>query len=116
VARVGARADEVVVREAKLRGKFSELIRVLRDEIRHRQTSGRGSDDVLERVVVGSGQEPDRIPTLPPMTGKDVRLHELERVPEVRVAVHVRDGSRDVEVSTVAHRFLLSGPAEASHR
>jgi hypothetical protein len=45
------------------------------------------------------------------MTSEHVGLHELQRVPEMRVTIHVGDGGGDVEASPVTHRFLLSGPA-----
>ena len=105
---VGAGPDEVVVRKLKRRGKIGKPTRLLRHELRHRQTGGHGNVDILERVVVRAAQEPNRVSAFPPMAREHVGLHEFQRVPEMRVAVHVRDRGRDVEASRVAHRFLPS--------
>ena len=57
-------------------------------------------------MIVGAGEEPHRLATQPPVPGQDVGLHQLQRMPQVRLRVDVRDRRRDVEVAVGRH-----GPA-----
>jgi hypothetical protein len=110
VTRVGARADEVVVRELERCRERGEAVGLLGDELRNRHAGGRRSLHVLERVVVGPAEEPDGVAAQPSVPGEHVRLHELERVAEMGIAVRVRDGGGDIE-AVGAHRVLLAGVA-----
>jgi hypothetical protein len=109
--RIGARPDEVVVRQLQERGEIVEPLGLLRHELRHRQTRGQRGVDVLERVVVGAAEETHVAASQPAMARKHVRLDELQRVAKMWIAVHVGDGGGDVRAPVAAHRFLLSGPA-----
>src|SRR5262245_11968120 len=110
VSRIGARADEVVSRQLQQGGEIDEPLRLLRDELRHRQTRGECGIDVLERIVVRAAQEAHVVATEPAVPRNDVCLNEFQRVAEMRIAVHIGNGGRDVGAALGAHRFLPSGP------
>lgn len=61
VARVDAGADEVVERQRQRVAQCGEPGGVVVHEGTHVHPGGAGGGDVLERVVVGSGQEPGRL-------------------------------------------------------
>ena len=116
VARVGARANEVVGRELKRFGELCEPLRLLGHELGHGCAGRDRSIDILQRVVVGAAEEANVVAAESAMPREHVRLHELQRVPEVRIAVDVRDRGCDVEPSRVAHRVSPFWPRGASVR
>ena len=115
MAPVDARPDEVVVRERQHVAERREALRLFPNEHLDRKTCRLGRHDVLQRIVVRAAQEANVLAAQAAMPREDVRLHELEGEPEMRVAVDVRDRGRDVETS-LAHRYLLPGPAGPSNR
>jgi hypothetical protein len=115
VPRVDARADEVVVGELERLAQRGEAVGLPANEVRHGQPGGLCRLDVLQRVVVRSALEADVVASQPAMPREHVGLHELERVPEVWIAVHVRDRGGDVEAS-LAHRWLPFWPVGAGYR
>ena len=96
VARVGARADEVVEREVERAGERLEPGGVGVDELRRRDARRLGGEHVLQRVVVGAAEEADVVAGEPAGAGEHVGLHQLVGVAEVRGGVDVRDGDGDV--------------------
>jgi len=61
-----------------------------------RVNTGAGGGDVLQRMIVGAGEEAHRLAAQPPVPGQHVGLHQFQRVPEVRFRVDVRDRGHDV--------------------
>jgi hypothetical protein len=57
MARVGARADEIVEAERERGRQLCETLSV-GDEVAYRHTDGLSCQDVLQRVIVGAAQEP----------------------------------------------------------
>ena len=99
VAGVAARADEVVERDAERIAQRGEGGRVRVDEVLRGHARGLGAEHVLQRVVVGAAEEAHLATGGAPLPGEHVGLHELERVPHVRLRVHVRDRNGDVATS-----------------
>jgi len=106
---IAAGADEVV--EGQLQGvpQLGEAISVGPDERLHVDPSLMGGGDVLERVVVGTGQEADLLSSQTAVASKDVGLDKLERMPQVGCSVDVGDGCGDVE-GTRAHGDRIRSP------
>ena len=89
-------ADEVVERDPERVAEGGELVSVSIDE-RPGGLAGRlGGEHVLERVLVGPAKEPDRLAQGASRSGCQVCFDEFERVPEMWIAVHIRDGDGDV--------------------
>ena len=112
---VAAGADEVVDGQRQRAAERQERLGVAVDELPHPDPGGLGGEHVLQRVVVGPGLEPDRVPAAAVVAGQHVGLHELERVPDVRARVHVGKGGGDIGGG---HRSLLQGAPSAheTHR
>jgi len=96
--------EERVGVHAECRGELGEPDAVRGDEVRDRDARRRGRADVLDRVVVGARLHPRRAAAQAVVSGERVDMHELQRVPQVRGAVHVRDRGGDVQVGHVALR------------
>ena len=103
VARVAAGVQHVVEVEVVGLVQRGEGSGVAVDELGCRGACRLGGDDVLERVVVGAGLEPDGRAAPPVVAGEHVGLHELEQEADVRPGVDVGDGRGD------QHRNLHSG-------
>jgi hypothetical protein len=73
VARVAARADEVVDRQLERFAKRGKPLRLRRYEIRDRQAGSGRRLDVLERVLVSPTQEADALTAQPPDDGRASR-------------------------------------------
>ena len=91
VPRVAAGPDEIVVTERQRTGQGGESGGVRVDEGTDVDAGGLGGQYVLERVVVGAGQQPYGFAALPPMAGQDIRLYGFQRETDVRRGVDVRD-------------------------
>jgi hypothetical protein len=87
VARIDARADEVVVGELKRPTQRREALRLGLDEVRHRHARTVGGHHVLQRVVVCPAQEAHLLAAQSAMACQHIGLHALKREPEMRVAV-----------------------------
>ncbi len=74
-------------------------------ELPNRHARSGGRLDVLQRVVIGSAQEANLLAAQPPVARQHVCLYALEREPEMRVSVHIRDRVCDVGAS-FAHRCI----------
>ena len=103
VPRVAAGADDVVDRQAQRPGQAGERGGVRVDELLDANPGGKRGEHVLERVVIGTGLEPDPLATAPAVAGEHVGLHELKRVAQVRARVDVRDRGGDI---AACHRNL----------
>jgi len=112
VTRVGARADEVVVRDPQCRLKLREAPGVPLDELGDAHACRLGGEHVLDRVLVRAGEEPDGVAPRAQAACDDVGLDELERVAEMRRPVDVRDRRRHVDTS--AHSGTSFGPDGAA--
>ena len=113
MARVDAGADEGVVRQLERLAQGLEAGGARVDERRHGLPRCLGGQHVLERVVVGAAEVAHRLPPRAAVARDGVGLDELERVPEVRIAVDVRDRVGDVGR---AHRSLLASPRRGHDR
>ena len=100
---IGAGRDEVVERQRQRPAQPAEPGRIVADELTHPHPGRTGGGDVLQRVIVGAGEEPHRLAAQPPVPGQHVGLHQFQRMPEVRLRVDVRDRGRDVEVAVGLH-------------
>src|SRR6185503_7783507 len=110
-----ARADEGVVGELQ---RLAERVEAGGAGVHERGDGlarGLGGKDVLERVVVGAAEVAHRLSSRAAVARDGVGLDELERVPEVRIAVDVRDRVGDVG-GRRAHRSLLSSPRRGHDR
>ncbi len=115
VARVTARADEVVVGELERFAKCGKALCLRIHELRDRHARSGGRLDVLQRVLIRSAQQSDVLAAQPPVARQHVCLYALERKPEMRVSVDVRDRGRDVGAS-FAHRCIPLWPLGTSIR
>jgi hypothetical protein len=107
MARIAARADEVVEGDVERSAQRFERPRVAVDEFLRRDTGGLRAEHVLQRVVVGPAEESDLVTVRAEVTREDVGLHEFERVPDVRARVHV--GNRDGDVRAAHGGLLVAG-------
>ena len=96
VARVRRGPDEVVVREAEYRRQLPEALGVPVDQVANRKVGPLRGQDVGEAVLVGAGQEAGVVPAQSMEPREDVGLDELQREPEMRLRVDVRDRGGDV--------------------
>ncbi len=108
VPRVAAGPDHIVDAERERPGERDEGLRVGINELLHADAGRVGREDVLQGVVIGTGLEPDRVPAAPVVPGQHIGLHELQRVPQVRLGVHVRNRGGEVNGSG-RHRNLQTG-------
>ena len=106
VAGVAAGADDVVDGQRQRVAEGQECIAVAVDELPHWLASRLRGEDVLERVVIGPCLEPDAFPAPATIAGQHVGLHQLEREPDVRARVDVRDRGGDIGMRR-GHRSLL---------
>ena len=112
---VATGADNVVDAQRQRVAQRHERLGVAVDELPHLGPGRLRGQHVLQRVVVGSGLEPDGLPAAAAVTGQHVGLHELEREPDVRARVHVRNRGGDIGMRR-AHRSLLWGaPSACKH-
>ncbi len=96
VAWIGAGADEVVERCLQRLGQRAKTGRVARDQLRHRDTLAFGALDIGERVLVAASEKEDILADPTMVAGQRVRQHVFQCVADVRIRVHIRNGSRNI--------------------
>jgi len=69
---------------------------------------GLGRAQHLLAVLVGSGEEPDRLPTLPMPAGQNVAGHRRVRMPDVGGIVDVVDRRREVKSLRIGHTLKVT--------
>ncbi len=89
---------EVIDGNVERLGQPQKAGRVLVDELLHGDPACVRREDVLERVLVGAGLEPNVAPDEPIVSGDDVSLDQLEREADVRRRVDVRNRGRHEEL------------------
>ncbi len=112
VARVGARADELVVRQVQQRLQALEHRRVPLDKFPRGDAFGLGGLHVLQGILVAARQEVDVLAALPMIPREGVGLDDLQREADVRARVDVRDRRRHV-VDARRQRLRPPGPLGA---
>src|SRR5437660_1584673 len=95
VAWIATGLYEVVEREIQRCSQPSESFGHSLDVIRCGHTGFMGATYVLECVVVSSGLEPYLLTEESMVAGQDVGLHKLQRVPDMRLPIHVWNCRRD---------------------
>ncbi len=109
VIRVG-RADETVERDVQADLHRFERVRVATRQRRRRHALRGGRAGHLQSVLVGAGEEA-HVETVEPLETRDrVRRAVLVRVADMRGAVGIGDGGRDVE------RCSVPGGGGSGHR
>jgi hypothetical protein len=106
VARLGARADEIVVADVERAGQCAEGLRVTLDQGADRDALALGGEDVGEAVLVGSGEKPGVVAEQPVIAGQHVGLDQLQGEAQMRRGVDVGYRGGDVER---AHRASSRG-------
>ena len=96
MARVRARAHEVVDLELERLGQPPVLVRARRDPGLRRRPVGLRSGHVLQRVLVGAGDQSDRVAPRASMAREGVGEDQLEGESDVWGRVDVGQGGRDV--------------------
>jgi len=104
VPRVAAGPDEVVEGQPERLAQCREGGGVAVDKILRGYAFRLRGQHVLQRVVVGTGEEAHRFAALATMSGQYVGLDQLQHEPEMGPGIDVRDGGGHVE----RHRNLSS--------
>lgn len=81
MAGVAAGTDEVIERQRQRRTQCGETVRVCVHKLPDADSRGTSGGDVLQRVVVRAGQEPDRPAPAASVPCEYVGLHQFQRMP-----------------------------------